>query len=46
MTATALSGALTALVLDWSDGRLRVSRPGLVSYATHLVLTNLKPRDL
>lgn len=38
MSASALSGALTALVLDWADGRLRVSRADLVAFATGLVL--------
>lgn len=37
MSASALSGALTALVLDWADGRLAVSRADLVTYATGLL---------
>lgn len=41
MNASALSGALTALVLDWADGRLAVSRADLVEYATGLVLAEL-----
>ncbi|WP_085126949.1 TetR/AcrR family transcriptional regulator [Mycolicibacter engbaekii] len=41
MHASALSGALTALVLDWADGRLRASRAELVAYATTLVLAGL-----
>lgn len=39
--ASALSGALTALVLDWADGRLPVSRAELGGYATRLVLAGL-----
>lgn len=41
MHASALSGALTALVLDWADGRLAVSRADLATYATRLVLAGL-----
>ncbi|MEB3071430.1 TetR/AcrR family transcriptional regulator [[Mycobacterium] vasticus] len=41
MHASALSGALTALVLDWADGRLDVSRTDLVKFATGLVLAGL-----
>lgn len=41
MIASGLSGALTALVLDWTDGRLSVSRSDLVGYATALVLAGL-----
>lgn len=41
MSASALSGALTALVLDWADGRLPVSRAELGGYATRLVLAGL-----
>lgn len=41
MSASALSGALTALVLDWADGRLHVSRAELVRFAAGLVRTGL-----
>lgn len=41
MNASALSGALAALVLDWADGRLRVGRAELVGYASALVLAGL-----
>lgn len=41
MHASALSGALTALVLDWADGRLRASRAELVGFASGLVLSGL-----
>jgi AcrR family transcriptional regulator len=44
MTASGLSGALVALVLDWTDGRLEVTRSQLVDHATRLVLTNLPAR--
>jgi len=37
MSASALSGALTALILDWADGRLHVSRAELVTFAAGLV---------
>lgn len=40
MNATALSGALAALVLDWANGRLVVSRADLARHATNLVLTS------
>lgn len=40
--ASALSGALTALVLDWADGRLPVSRVDLGAYATRLGLAGLR----
>lgn len=40
--ASALSGALTALVLDWADGRLPVNRADLGAYATRLVLAGLR----
>ncbi|MGV0624433.1 TetR/AcrR family transcriptional regulator [Mycolicibacter minnesotensis] len=46
MSASALSGALTALILDWADGRLHVSRAELVTFAAGLVraeLTGAKP---
>lgn len=42
MTASAFSGAFTALILDWSDGRLAVSRAQLVDYAASLVLAQLQ----
>lgn len=42
MTASALSGALVALVLDWTDGRLRVTRTQLTEHATRLVLDALR----
>ncbi|OMC13557.1 hypothetical protein A5735_12110 [Mycolicibacter heraklionensis] len=42
MSASALSGALTALVLDWADGRLNVTRDELLEFATVLVRTELK----
>ncbi|MEB3020432.1 TetR/AcrR family transcriptional regulator [[Mycobacterium] crassicus] len=45
MHASALSGALTALVLDWADGRLHVSRADLVVFATSLVLAGLGGAD-
>lgn len=41
MNASALSGALTALVLDWADGRLHVSRAELVRFAAGLALASL-----
>ena len=41
MSASALSGALTALVLDWADGRLHASRAELVRFATGLVRAEL-----
>ncbi|KAA1429682.1 TetR/AcrR family transcriptional regulator [Mycolicibacter arupensis] len=41
MSASALSGGLTALVLDWADGRLHVSRDELVKFATSLVRAEL-----
>lgn len=41
MSASALSGALTTLVLDWADGRLRVSRAELVKFAADLVRAEL-----
>lgn len=41
MTASGLSGALAALVLDWTDGRLDVTRAQLVDHATKLVLSSL-----
>ncbi|MCV7316268.1 TetR/AcrR family transcriptional regulator [Mycolicibacillus parakoreensis] len=41
MTASAFSGAFTALILDWSDGRLAVDRAQLVDYAATLVLSQL-----
>lgn len=44
LDATALSGALAALVLDWTDGRLAVGRDELVGYATNLVLSGLTHR--
>lgn len=42
MSASALSGALTALVLDWADGRLHVSRAELVRFAAGLVRAELR----
>ncbi|MGW4369468.1 TetR/AcrR family transcriptional regulator [Nocardia takedensis] len=36
--ATALSGALVALYLDWSDGRLTITREQLAESATAVVL--------
>lgn len=42
MSASALSGALTALVLDWADGRLHVSRAELVAFAAGLVRAELR----
>ncbi|MEU2254813.1 helix-turn-helix domain-containing protein [Nocardia xishanensis] len=41
MTASALSGALVCLVLDWADGRLAVGMPQLVEHATRLVVTTV-----
>jgi hypothetical protein len=41
LNASALSGALSALVLDRADGRLVVSRADLVGHATNLVLDSL-----
>ncbi|MCP2315263.1 transcriptional regulator, TetR family [Nocardia amikacinitolerans] len=41
MTASALSGALVCLVLDWADGRLAVGMPQLVDHATRLVVTTM-----
>lgn len=44
LDATALCGALAALVLDWVDGRLDVGRDELVGYATGLMLSGLTIR--
>ncbi|QZA08148.1 TetR/AcrR family transcriptional regulator [Mycolicibacter heraklionensis] len=41
MSASALAGALTALILDWADGRLHVSRAELVAFAAGLVRAEL-----
>ncbi|NNH69439.1 TetR/AcrR family transcriptional regulator [Nocardia uniformis] len=41
MSASALSGALVALMLDYTDRRLDVTAPQLVDYATRLVLTTM-----
>lgn len=41
MSASAVSGALTELILDWADGRLQVSRAELVTFAAGLLRTAL-----
>ena len=42
MNASALAGALTALILDWADGRLHVNRAELVTFAAALVRAELR----
>lgn len=41
LTASALSGALVCLVLDWADGRLPATKAQLAEFATRLVVATL-----